>query len=51
MSALSTSERDIIATIEDFNTNDCNEEKLLGIKLNTMLSFESYISSLRKKAS
>ena len=51
MSALSTSERDIIVTIEDFNTKNCNEEKLLGIKLNTELSFESYISSLPKKAS
>ena len=48
---LGTSWRDITATVEDFNTKNCNEEKLLVIKLNTMFLFESYISSLCKKAS
>ena len=37
--------------IEDFNIKSSTEEKLLGVKFDSNLSFESHITSLCKKAS
>ena len=39
------------ANIGEFVINNSNEEKLLGIKIDTKLSFENHVSSLCKKAS
>ena len=41
----------VSANIEEFVINNSNEEKLLGIKIDTKLSFENHVSSLYKKAS
>ena len=37
--------------IEDFSIKNCTEIKLLGIKLNSNLSFQNHVTSLCKKAS
>ena len=41
----------VSANIEEFVINNSNEEKLLGIKIDTKLSFENHVSSLCKTAS
>ena len=39
------------AKIEEFDVKNSRGEKLLGVKIDTKLSFENYVSSLCKKAS
>ena len=39
------------AKIEDFNIKNSTEEKLLGVKFDSNLSFENHVTSLFKKAS
>ena len=39
------------AEIEEFDVKNIREEKPLGIKIDTMLSFENHVSSLYKKTS
>ena len=39
------------ANIREFVINNSNEEKLLGVKIDTKLSFQNHVSSLFKKAS
>ena len=41
----------VSANIGKFVINNSNEEKLLGIKIDTKLSLENHVSSLCKKAS
>ena len=48
---LVTTNSAVSANIEEFVINNSNEEKLLGIKIDTKLSFENHVSSLCKKAS
>ena len=48
---LVTTKRSVSANIGEFVINNSNEEKLLGIKIDTKLSFENHVSSLCKKAS
>ena len=48
---LVTTKRSVSANIREFVINNSNEEKLLGIKIDTTLSFENHVSSLCKKAS
>ena len=42
---------DVTAKIGDFDVKNSREEKLLGVKIDNKLYFESHISSLCKKAS
>ena len=44
---LVTTNRAVSVDIEDFVINNSNEEKLLGIKIHTKLSFENHLSSLK----
>ena len=48
---LVTRDTDVTAKIGEFNVKDSREEKLLGIKINSKLSFENHVSSLCKKTS
>ena len=48
---LVTTNRASSANIEEFVLNNSNEKQLLSIKIDTKLSFENHVSSLRKKAS
>lgn len=41
----------ITAKVEDFNTKHSMEEKVLGIKFDSKLSFENYVSCLWTKTS
>ena len=45
---LVTTNRAVCVDIEDLVINNSNEEKLLGIKIDTKLSFENHLSSLKK---
>ena len=48
---LVTTKSAVSANIGKFVINNSNEEKLLGIKIDTKFSFENHVSSLCKKAS
>ena len=48
---LVTTKRVVSANIAEFVINNSKEEKPLGIKIDTKLSFENHVSSLCKKAS
>ena len=48
---LVSSDESCTAKIEDFSIKNSIEEKLLGLKFDSNLSFESHITSLCKKAS
>ena len=48
---LVSSDERCTAKIEDFSNKNSTEEKLLGVKFDSKLSFESHITSLCKKAS
>ena len=48
---LLTTKSAVSVNIGEFVINNSNEKKLLGIKIDTKLSFENHVSSLRKKAS
>ena len=51
MSSLVSSDESCTAKIEDFCIKNSTEEKLLGVKFDSNLSFEGHITSLCKKAS
>ena len=46
-----TIDLDVTAKIGEFDVKNRREEKLLGVKIDTKLSFEHHVSSLCKKAS
>ena len=46
---LVTSDESYTAKIEDFSIKNSTEEKLLRIKFDSNLSFESHVTSFRKK--
>ena len=46
-----SSDESFTAKIEDFNIKNSAEEKLLGVKFDSNLSFENLVTSLCKKAS
>ena len=48
---LVTKDTDATAKIGEFNVENSKEEKLLGVKIDSKLSFEINVSSLCKKAS
>ena len=48
---LVSSDESCTAKIEDFSIENSTEQKLLGVKFHSNLSFESHITSLCKKAS
>ena len=48
---LVTSNESCTAKIEDFSTKNSTEEKLLGVKCDSNLSFENHVISLCEKAS
>ena len=48
---LVTRDSDVTAKIGEFDVKNTREEKSLGVKIDTKLSFESHASSLSKKAS
>ena len=48
---LVSSDESCTDNIEDFSIKNCTEVKLLGIKLNSNLSFQIHVTSLCKKAS
>ena len=48
---LVTSKSPVSANIEEFIVKNSNEEKLLGVKIDTKLSFKHHVSSLCKEAS
>ena len=48
---LVTRDTDVTAKIGELDVKNSKEEKLLGVKTDSKLSFENHISSLCKKAS
>ena len=46
-----TTDESCTAKIEDFSIKNSTEEKLLGVKFDSNLSFENLVTSLCKKAS
>ena len=48
---LVSSDESSTAKIEDFSIKNRTEEKLLGVKFDSNLSFENHVTSLCKKAS
>ena len=48
---LVTSDESCTVTIEDFSIKNSTEEKLLGVKFDSNLSFENHVTYLCKKAS
>ena len=48
---LVTRDTDVTAKIGEFDVKNSREEKLLGVKINTKLSFENYAPFLWQKAS
>ena len=48
---LVSSDESCTAKIEDFSIKNRTEEKLLGVKFDSNLSFENHVTSLCKKAS
>ena len=48
---LVSSDESCTAKIEDFSIKSSTEEKLLAVKFDSNLSFESHVTSLCKKAS
>ena len=46
-----TRDTNVTAKITEFDVKNSREEKLLGIKIDTKLSFENHVSSFCKKAS
>ena len=45
-----SSDESCTAKMEDFSIKNSTENKLLGIKFDSNLSFENHVTSLRKKA-
>ena len=48
---LVTRDTDVTAKIGEFDVKNSREEKLLGVKIDSKLSFENHVSSFCKKAS
>ena len=48
---LVTTDTNVTAKIGEFDVKNSREEKLLGVKINTKLSFENYAPFLWQKAS
>ena len=48
---LVTRDTNVTAKIGEFDVKNSSKEKLLGVKIDSKLSFENYVSSLCKKAS
>ena len=48
---LVTTDTDVTAKIGELDVKNSREEKLLGVKIDTKLSFENHVSSLCKKVS
>ena len=48
---LVTRDTDVTVKVGEFDVKSSREEKLLGVKIDTKLSFENHVSSLCKKAS
>ena len=46
---LVTRDTDVTAKIGEFDVKNSREEKLLGVKIDSKLSFENYVSSLCKR--
>ena len=51
MYLLVTGNYEVSANVNKFEIESCKKEKLLGISIDTTLSFEHHITSLCKKAS
>ena len=47
---LVTRDTDVTAIIGEFDVKNSREEKILGVKIDSQLSFENHVSSLYKKA-
>ena len=46
-----TRDTDVTAKIREFDVKNSREEEILGVKIDSKLSFENHVSSLCKKAS
>ena len=44
-----TRDADVTAKIGEFDVKNSREEKLLGVKIDSKLSFENHVSSLAKR--